>query len=100
MKRIRVRDGRHGASRVERTIGVLRLNVPRLRRAREQQWNALRDSMEQLSEVEQVRASAELELLPDQNDLLPPYFTTARSFFESRIEVEDDTLGKEPQRWI
>lgn len=88
-------------STVERTIDVLGLNVPRLRSARERRWSALRDSMdERLSEAEQVRASAELELLPDQEDRLPAYFTTARSFFKSRTDAVDDLLGEAPQRWI
>ena len=56
--------------------------------------------MGRLSEAAQVRASAEQELLPDQDDHLPPYFTTARSFFESRIDGVDDILGKAPQPWI
>lgn len=88
------------ASKVERTIGVLRLNVPRLRRAREHRWNALRDSMKWFAEAEQVRASAALELLPNQDDLLIQYFTTARCFFESRIDVVDDILDRTPQPWI
>ena len=88
-------------STVERTIDVLGLNVPRLRSARERRWSALRDSMhERLAETEQVRACAELELLPDQEDRLPAYFTTARSFFKSRTDVVEDLLGEEPRRWI
>lgn len=88
-------------SSVERTIGLLRLNAPRLRRAREQRWSALRNSMEERpSDSEQARASAEQELLPDEHDLLPQYFTTARSFFKSRIDVVDDILAKETQPWI
>lgn len=88
-------------STVERTIDVLGLNIPRLRSARERRWSSLRDSMdERLSEAEQVRASAELELLPDQEDRLPGYFTTARSFFYSRTDIVDDLLGEAPQRWV
>ncbi len=48
-----------------------------------------------------VRASVEQELLPDaESGELPPYFTTSRSFFCTRIDFVEDILRESPQEWI
>lgn len=89
------------SSLVQATIDVLGLNVPRLCTVREQIWSALRDSIgEEILDEELVRARAEQALLPDEADRLPAYFTTARSFYETRTDAVSDILSASPQRWI
>ncbi len=91
---------KHGiaAVRVKRTIKILRLNVERLRLAREKRWNALSDNWKADFENPQVmEAAARAELLPDKENRLPRFFTTSRSFFDGYGE---SFLSEPPQNWI
>ena len=84
--------------RVRQTINILGLNVPRLRRARENRWRAFNENWhEHFSNGEVMEAAARTELLPAENGLLPKFFTTARSFFSKWGEA---VLDRPPRRWI
>ena len=86
---------------VKRTIDVLGLNVPRLRRARERHWSALRGIWRnRLQDDAQILQGAEVELLPNDSGDLPPYFTTARCFFGTLTDRIDDLLAAPPQAWV
>lgn len=95
-------DSCHGygisAGKIEKTIEILGLNVERLRRARENRWNALSDNWaSELDDPEIMEAAAQGELLPDEENRLPRYFTTSRSFFGGYGER---ILSEPPRNWI
>ena len=84
--------------KVERTIEILGLKTERLRRARENRWNALNDNW--ASEIDDpviMEAAAQGELLPDGRNRLPRFFTTSRSYFGAYGEI---VLSQPPQDWI
>ena len=81
-------------------IEMLNLNARRLREARERRWRALNDEWgdwtERLADRDHLHEAARRELLPDRGRL-PPFFTTARSYFGP---VAERVLGEAPQAWI
>lgn len=80
---------------VEKTIDILCLNAERLRLAREKRWRALNTNWNQyLGDPQVMEAAARRELLPDQKDRLPRFFTTSRSFFGPLAER---VLKQQPQ---
>ena len=79
---------------VNKTIGILGLNVARLRLAREKRWRALNDNWQQHYDNRQVmRSAARMELLPADDNSLPSFFTTSRSYFSP---LGEDILAEEP----
>ena len=85
------------AGGVTATIGILGLNVERLRMAREAVWRALvKRCRPFLDDRDAMRKAArdELSLRAGQ---LPPFFTTRRSFFG---DLAEDVLAESPQEWI
>ena len=69
---------------VEQSIGVLGLNVERLRVARERRWNALQDvwgAYFTQEGRELLAAAARMELLPNTVGQLSKFFSTTRSYF-------------------
>ena len=83
---------------VTKTIEILGLNVERLRVAREHRWTALNESWaEYFDDSEVLKAAARSELLPDENNLLPRFFTTSRSYFAAFAE---SILDEPPRDWI
>lgn len=87
------------ADRIGATVKFLGLNVERLRLAREQRWLALEDAWQDHHDDEDtMRAAAREELLPDDNnDRLPQFFTTSRSYFG---RLGEEILAEEPRGWI
>ena len=86
------------AERVAHTIGLLGLDVRRLRQARRRRWSDLGRLFEDgLDDPDLIAKAARQELTPGQGGDLPAFFTTARSFFGSVAEV---VLGEHPQTWI
>ena len=86
------------ADKVNRTIDVLGLNVERLRLAREKRWRALSDSWRNyLEDSEVMQQAARMELSPGEDDRLPRFFTTSRSYFGP---VGEEILAEAPQTWI
>lgn len=84
--------------RIEKTIELLGLNTERLRRARENRWNALSDNWgTQLGVPELMEAAAKGELLPDADNRLPRFFTTSRGYFGVYAEK---ILSEPPRDWI
>ena len=88
------------ANGVSVTIEFLGLNVERLRRAREEHWRALEEAWEDLQGDEDImREAAREELLPDDdNNRLPQFFTTRRSYFSAW--GGEAILAEEPRGWI
>ncbi|WP_428098160.1 retron system putative HNH endonuclease [Candidatus Rariloculus sp.] len=81
---------------VHRTIEILGLNVRRLVRARQSKWRNLSDVYAgDLDDRGSEAARAELAL--DEDGSLPPFFTTARSFFGPFSET---ALDEPPREWI
>ena len=86
------------ADLVNKTIEILGLSVERLRLARENRWNSLNDSwVEYFDDSKVLQAAARIELLSDENDPLPKFFTTNRSYFSPYGE---GILAEPPQDWI
>ena len=80
------------------TITFLGLNVPRLRRARENYYNALDDDLdEHLNTSEAIIEEARRTLLPDDAGTLRKFFSTSRTYFG---EVGESVLSRTPQSWI
>ena len=80
------------------TIGKLGLDVRRLQVARRRRWSDLnRILADSLDDPNFVTVVARHELTPEENGHLPPFFTTARSFFGP---VAESVLGEHPQAWI
>ena len=86
------------ASDVEKTIEILRLNTPRLRRAREDYWRNLEQTMRDYQpDSNAMRAWAQHRLLAQQNGNLHKFFTTSRSYFG---ELSERVLAKQPRDWV
>ena len=86
------------AEHVAHTIGLLGLDVRRLRQARRRRWSDLGRLFEDgLDDPDLIAEAARQELTPGQGGNLPAFFTTARSFFGPVAEV---VLGDHPQAWI
>ena len=84
--------------RVHKTIDVLQLNVERLRLARQNRWNELKEQWDPYrSDSEVMRAAARRELLYGNDYTLPAFFTTARSYFGLLAER---ILAEQPRTWI
>lgn len=84
--------------RVENTIAFLGLNVPRLRRAREQYFIALEEEESgYLNNAGAIQSEARRALLPGDDCYLPNFFTTARSYFG---QLGERVLADQPQAWI
>ncbi len=80
------------------TITLLGLNVPRLRRARENYYNALEDDSDgHLDIPEAIIEEARRTLLPDDAGTLRKFFTTSRTYFG---EMGESVLSRTPQSWI
>lgn len=80
-------SNRVGPARVERTIEILGLNVPRLREARAARWRDLQAEWDLYDDDwRKIRAAASRELLPGGSHKLPRFFTTTRSFFGALAE--------------
>ena len=85
------------ARRVETTLDVLRLNVPRLRRARANIWRALDNIWAaHRGDSRAMTGGAHRALMP-ANGRLPKFFTTRRSWFAPAGET---VLAQAPQAWI
>ncbi len=90
----------HGiaSARIKKTIKILGLNVERLRLAREKRWNALNENWEShFNDSQVMEAAACIELLPNEKDRLPRFFTTSRSYFAAYGE---GVLAVPPRGWI
>ena len=86
------------AGRVNGTIDILGLNVERLRLAREKRWRALSESWrDHFHDSQVMQEAARLELSPGDDDRLPRFFTTSRSYFGP---VAEAILAEAPQAWI
>lgn len=82
---------------VRETIEILGLNVERLRLRREAIWDALSAAYgDYVHDPGKMRAAAHGGLLPDADDRLPEFFTTARSYF---ARWGEDILALD-SRWI
>ena len=85
-------------ARVQRSIEVLGLNVPRLRDARADRRRALEDDWHEYGgDLQKIRAAARRELLPGESGKLPDFFTTARSFYGS---VAEAILDEPSRSWV
>ena len=80
---------------VRRTIEILGLNVKRLVQARQRKWRDLNDKYATDLE-ERGTEAARAELTLGENGL-PPFFTTARTFFGPLAEP---VLEEPPREWI
>ena len=84
-------------SRVERTIDMLRLNVLRRKEGRATHRRQLSSQVERCEAEEDRRDAAKAELLPDESNRLPRFFTTARSYFG---DLAEEVLAEAPRAWI
>lgn len=83
---------------IENTIGILGLNVERLRVARERRWKDLLAVWAQhFQKAEYMIQGARRELLPREDGHLANFFTTRRSFFGSHGE---QVLSLAPASWV
>ena len=89
-------DASMDVNKVNKTIDILGLNVERLRRAREKHWQALTDQ-DYLGDPQKMENAVRGELLPDQDNKLPQFFSTSRSYFGPAAEK---VLAEIPQSWI
>ena len=79
-------------------IEILRLNVPRLRRAREDYWANLERMMRDYrQDSNAMRAWARSRLSTQQNGNLHKFFTTSRSYFG---ELSERILAEQPRDWV
>ena len=86
------------AEHIAHTIGLLGLDVRRLRQARRRRWSDLGRLFEDgLDDLDLIAEAARQEFTLGQGGGLPDFFTTARSFFGP---VADVVLGERPQAWI
>ncbi len=83
--------------RVIRTIEILNLNAKRLRLAREKWWNDLVDRSVQINHPNMMNAWVHSVLMPNEDDLLDPFFTTSRCYFGP---LGERVLAQQPQTWI
>ncbi|MYA60126.1 MAG: TIGR02646 family protein [Chloroflexi bacterium] len=85
-------------AKIKKTIEILGLNAERLRRARENRWNALSENWgAQIGVPGLMEAAAKGELLPNADDHLSRFFTTSRSYFGVYAEK---VLSEPPRDWI
>ena len=83
---------------VEKAIEILQLNVPRLRRAREDYWNNLeRMMLDYQHDANAMKAWARSQLLTQQDGNLHKFFTTSRSYFG---ELSERILAEQPRDWV
>ena len=89
------------ARSIGRTIAILGLNAPRLKRERLSRINDLYEVAERhlgnLDAPEFIENWARRELLPDSHGVLPDFFTTRRAYFAPGSEP---ILAEPPQGWI
>ena len=91
-------DAGFDASKVNKTINILGLDVEHLRLAREKHWQALSDNWQgHLDDPQKIQEAARIELSPAKDNLLPQFFSTSRSYFGPLAEK---ILAEEPQEWI
>lgn len=84
--------------RVKETIDILGLNVDRLRLAREKRWRALNENWQDyFDDPQAMKEAARMELLPREDNRLPLFFSTSRSYFGP---VAEKILEEAPQEWI
>ena len=82
---------------VRKTIEILDLNVPRLKRARRDYWdNLMRMMREYQGDSDAMRRWAQSRLLP-QRGCLHKFFTTSRSYFGG---LGESILAAKPRDWI
>ena len=82
---------------LEKTVDILGLNVPRLRRAREERWQDFNETWaEYLENAEVMERLAREELLPNDNGVLSKFFTTNRSYFSP---LSEKILAEHPREW-
>ena len=85
-------------AKIEKTIKILGLNTERLRRARENRWDALSDNWaSEIDDPEVMEAAAREELLPNTENRLYRFFTTSRSYFDNYAEK---VLSEPPRDWV
>ena len=85
-------------SSLERTVEILGLNAPRLRRTREERWKDFNETWaEYLDDAEVMERLASEELLPDNGGVLSKFFTTNRSYFSP---LSENILAEHPREWI
>lgn len=85
-------------ARVDRTIKILGLNCDRLKRAREKRWHAISDIYkEDFDKPQFMRQVARVELLPNENGILPQFFTTNRSYF---MPFSEGVLAESNYMWV
>lgn len=83
---------------LNRTVEILGLNVPRLRRAREERWKDFTETWaDHLDDAQVMERLAREELLPDANGVLVKLFTTNRSYFSP---FSEKVLAEHPREWI
>lgn len=86
------------SSEMAEAIEILRLNVPRLRRAREDYWANLERMMRDYrQDSNAMRAWARSRLSTQQNGNLHKFFTTSRSYFG---ELSERILAEQPRDWV
>lgn len=83
--------------RVERTVGILGLNVDRLRRARRRRWDFLDRRWRRYRDDEEVMTAAAREELLSRLPETPKFFTTVRSYFGPSAET---VLAEAPEDWV
>jgi len=83
---------------LERTVDILGLNAPRLRRAREDRWKDSNETWDNyLDDAAVMERLAREELLPDDGGILSKFFTTNRSYFSP---LSENILAEHPREWI
>ena len=83
---------------MERTVDILGLNAPRLRRAREERWNDFNKTwINYLDDAEVMERLAREELLSDAGGILSKFFTTNRSYFSP---LGERILAGNPRDWV
>lgn len=77
---------------------TLKLNVPRLKEARKQHWDDLKENWDQyVEDPHMLEEAARTQLLPGEDGCLQPFFSTSRSYFG---QVAEKILAETPQKWI
>ena len=87
--------------KIQKTIDILQLNVERLRQARENRWNDLKQLWDSyIADDEVIQAAVREDLLLNSAYVLPRFFTTSRSYFMSFGVLGECVLAEPPQAWI
>ena len=82
---------------MEKSIDILGLNVPRLKRARKDYWDNLKQMMDKYKgDPNAIKLWARNQLLP-QSGKLRKFFTTSRSYFGP---LGERILAEEPRNWV